>query len=107
MNYFATDKPFPRGEIMIRGATVFKGYYKDEKNTLDTIDNEGWLKSGDIGFIDNRGCLTIIDRKKNIFKVLSPPSIALFVFSFLSLSLFSLCSFLILFNNQHYCLLTI
>lgn len=72
MNYFATDKPFPRGEIMIRGATVFKGYYKDEKNTLDTIDNEGWLKSGDIGFVDNRGCLTIIDRKKNIFKVLSP-----------------------------------
>ncbi|KAG9062163.1 hypothetical protein KI688_006495 [Linnemannia hyalina] len=69
MNYFATDKPFPRGEIMIRGATVFKGYYKDEKNTLDTIDNEGWLKSGDIGFIDNRGCLTIIDRKKNIFKL--------------------------------------
>lgn len=73
MNYFATDKPFPRGEIMIRGATVFKGYYKDEKNTLDTVDNEGWLKSGDIGFVDNRGCLTIIDRKKNIFKVLSPP----------------------------------
>ncbi|KAG0071458.1 hypothetical protein BGZ89_010584 [Linnemannia elongata] len=69
MNYFATDKPFPRGEIMIRGATVFKGYYKDEKNTLDTVDNEGWLKSGDIGFVDNRGCLTIIDRKKNIFKL--------------------------------------
>ncbi|KAG0375532.1 hypothetical protein BGX24_008973 [Mortierella sp. AD032] len=69
MNYYATDKPFPRGEIMIRGATVFKGYYKDEKNTLDTVDPEGWLKSGDIGFVDNRGCLTIIDRKKNIFKL--------------------------------------
>ncbi|KAG0272222.1 hypothetical protein BGZ95_012038, partial [Linnemannia exigua] len=69
MNYFATDKPFPRGEIMIRGATVFKGYYKDEQNTLDTVDPEGWLKSGDIGFMDNRGCLTIIDRKKNIFKL--------------------------------------
>ncbi|KAF9932240.1 hypothetical protein FBU30_008662 [Linnemannia zychae] len=69
MNYYTTDKPFPRGEIMIRGATVFKGYYKDEKNTLDTIDPEGWLKTGDIGFMDGRGCLTIVDRKKNIFKL--------------------------------------
>ncbi|KAF9997623.1 hypothetical protein BGZ80_010413 [Entomortierella chlamydospora] len=69
MNYLTTDKPFPRGEIQTRGANMFVGYYKDEKNTNATILPGGWVASGDIGFIDNRGCLTIVDRKKNIFKL--------------------------------------
>lgn len=69
MNYRVTDQPYPRGEIWIRGDTVFKGYYKDEKNTQETLNSEGWLATGDIGFVDNRGCFTIVDRKKNIFKV--------------------------------------
>jgi len=53
------------GELMIRGPLVFKGYYKQELKTAETIV-DGWLYTGDIAEIDGDGFVKIVDRKKDI-----------------------------------------
>ena len=68
LKYDATADP-PCGEICIRSPMVFAGYYKDAEKTAAEFDGEGWFHTGDIGTITSEGCLKIIDRKKNIFKL--------------------------------------
>ena len=68
MNY-TTDGPEPKGQVCVRGDSIFKKYFKDPKNTAETVDKQGWNHTGDIGVILPNGALKIIDRKKNIFKL--------------------------------------
>jgi acyl-CoA synthetase (AMP-forming)/AMP-acid ligase II len=57
------------GEVLIRGYNVMLGYFEEPEQTAETIDADGWLHTGDIGVMDDRGYLRITDRKKDMFIV--------------------------------------
>ena len=58
-----------RGEVLLKGSNVFKGYFKQDEVTRDTVTADGWLKTGDAGFFDKQGHLVIIDRAKDVGKL--------------------------------------
>ena len=66
--YRVSDKPHARGEIQMRGPTLMAGYFKNEEATQKAISADGWFSTGDIGRINPNGTLSIIDRRKNMFK---------------------------------------
>ncbi len=56
-------------EILVKGPNVFPGYYKDEAETKAIFDAAGWFLTGDLGFMDKQGYLTIIGREKEMFSL--------------------------------------
>ena len=63
------------GEILAKGPNIMQGYYKNKKETEESLKN-GWLHTGDIGHFDDKGFLFITDRKKHLFKTTSGKYIA-------------------------------
>lgn len=57
------------GEICLRGPSIMTGYYQNTEATAEVLTHDGWFHTGDIGKIINGGCVQIIDRKKQLFKL--------------------------------------
>ena len=71
-HYRVTDSPRPRGEIIVGGNSVAKGYFKNDQKTEEDFYNEGgkrWFRTGDIGELFDDGTVRIIDRKKDLVKL--------------------------------------
>lgn len=69
LDYRVSDKPYPRGEVLLRGPSIFSGYFQNDEENKKTLEADGWFHTGDIAEIDSLGRLKIIDRKKNILKM--------------------------------------
>ncbi|KAL7715203.1 Long-chain-fatty-acid--CoA ligase [Entamoeba marina] len=67
LNYFTTDSP-PKGELLVRGPPVSRGYFNRPEESRTAFTDDGWLCTGDIAKITNDHHICIIDRKKNIVK---------------------------------------
>lgn len=68
----AGGSPVPTGqpgEVLIRGYNLMKGYFNDPQATCEAMDAQGWLHTGDVGVLDERGYLRITDRLKDMFIV--------------------------------------
>jgi len=84
LKFGTVGKPMPMcevkiaedGEILVKSAMMFSGYYKDAAKTAEMFDENGWLKTGDLGTLDADGFLKITGRKKEIIVLSSGKNVA-------------------------------
>lgn len=69
MEYSVDDKPYPRGELLLRGNNMFEEYFKNPEETSKAVTEDGWFRTGDVCQIDEMGRIIIIDRRKNVLKL--------------------------------------
>jgi acyl-CoA synthetase (AMP-forming)/AMP-acid ligase II len=62
-------EPGERGEVVIRGFSLFEGYYKSPGKTAEAIDDGGWFHTGDLCSLDEEGCVSYQGRIKDMLKV--------------------------------------
>jgi acyl-CoA synthetase (AMP-forming)/AMP-acid ligase II len=60
--------PDETGEIWLRGPNIMQGYWKQPAATADTLVSDGWMRTGDIGYLDSDGCIFLVDRLKELIK---------------------------------------
>ena len=69
LGYFSTDRPHPRGELLVKSETLFPGYYKRPEVTADVFDVDGYYRTGDIVAEVGPDQLTYLDRRNNVLKL--------------------------------------
>lgn len=69
MEYLSTDRPQPRGELLLRGPTLFREYHRNPAETAKAVDADGWFHTGDICSVDALGRFRVVDRRKNVLKL--------------------------------------
>ncbi|MBJ7339340.1 carboxylic acid reductase [Mycolicibacterium sp.] len=69
LGYFATDRPYPRGELFIKSTDLIPGYYKRPEITAELFDADGWYHTGDVMAEIGPDQLTYVDRRNNVLKL--------------------------------------
>jgi len=69
LGYFGTDRPYPRGELLIRSTTLFHGYYKRPELTAEVFDEAGFYRTGDVVAQVNSDEFRFVDRRNNVLKL--------------------------------------
>src|ERR1700733_7915358 len=69
LGYFATDRPYPRGELLLKTPNMFPGYYKRPETTADVFDDDGYYRTGDVFAETAPDRLVYVDRRNNVLKL--------------------------------------
>src|SRR5271156_6573905 len=69
LGYFATDRPYPRGELLLKTQNMFPGYYKRPEVTADVFDEDGYYRTGDVVAEVGLDQLVYVDRRNNVLKL--------------------------------------